>query len=72
MSGNFLASQHGPAFNMDVAVQNTDLFSMNDILRAYGQFDVAALQFSLFSEVSIKDGDMNGYVKADVHKSRGL
>jgi hypothetical protein len=63
VSGDFLASQHGPAFNMKVAIQNTDLPSMNDILRAYGRFDVAAGQFSVFSELSIKDGDMNGYVK---------
>ena len=63
VSGHFLAGQHGPAFNMKVAIQNTDLPSMNDILRAYGRFDVAAGQFSVFSEVSIKDGDMNGYVK---------
>jgi uncharacterized membrane protein YagU involved in acid resistance len=63
VSGNFLASKHGPAFNMSVAIQNTDLPSMNDILRAYGRFDVAAGQFSVFSEVSIKDGYINGYVK---------
>src|ERR1700730_335276 len=63
VSGDFLASQHGPAFNMNVAIQNTDLPSMNDILRAYGRFDVAAGQFSVFSEVNIKDGGINGYVK---------
>ncbi len=63
VSGNFLASKHGPAFNVKVAIQNTDLPSLNDILRAYGRFDVAAGQFSVFSEVSIKDGDINGYVK---------
>ena len=63
VSGNFLASQHGPAFNLNVAIQNTDLPSMNDILRAYGRFDVAAGKFSVFSEVGIKDGDISGYVK---------
>jgi len=63
VSGDFLASQHGPAFDLNVAIQNTDLPSMNDILRAYGRFDVAAGQFSVFSEVSIKDGYINGYVK---------
>jgi Domain of Unknown Function (DUF748) len=63
VSGSFLASQHGPAFNMKVAIRNTDLPSMNDILRAYGRFDVAAGQFSVFSDISIKDGDINGYVK---------
>jgi len=61
--GNFLASQHGPAFDLKVAIQNTDLPSMNDILRAYGRFDVAAGQFSLFSEINIKDSDITGYVK---------
>ena len=36
---------------------------MNDILRAYGRFDVAAGQFSVFSQVAVKDGNINGYVK---------
>ena len=63
VSGNFLASQHGPALNMKVAIRNTDMPSMNDILRAHGRFDVAAGQFSVFSDISIKDGDVNGYVK---------
>ena len=63
VSGNFLASQNGPTFDLNVAIQNTDLPSMNDILRAYGRFDVAAGQFSVFSEIDIKDGDMSGYVK---------
>jgi hypothetical protein len=53
VSGNALASQHGPAFSIKIVVQNTDLPSVNDILRAYGRFDLAAGQFSVFSEVSI-------------------
>jgi hypothetical protein len=61
--GNFLASQHGPDFNLKVQIQNTDLPSMNDIFRAYGRFDVAAGKFSVYSEVAIKDGNINGYVK---------
>jgi hypothetical protein len=36
---------------------------VNDILRAYGRFDVAAGQFSVFPALSIKDGYINGYVK---------
>jgi hypothetical protein len=36
---------------------------MNDILRAYGRFDVAAGQFSLFSQVGVRNGYLNGYVK---------
>jgi Domain of Unknown Function (DUF748) len=63
LSGNFLASQRGPALDMNLAIQNTDLPSMNDILRAYGRFDVAAGQFTVFSEIKIRDGDITGYVK---------
>ena len=63
LGGDFLASQHGPDFNLKVAIQNTDLPSMNDIFRAYGRFDVASGKFSVYSEVAIKDGNINGYIK---------
>jgi len=63
VGGDFLASRHGPAFNLKVAIRNTDLPSMNDILRAYGRFDVAAGQFSVFSEITLKDDNIEGYVK---------
>ena len=48
VGGDFLASQHGPAFNLKVSIQNTDLPSMNDILRAYRRFDVAAGKRTVF------------------------
>ena len=63
VTGAFLASQQGPAFNTNLAIQKTDLPSMNNFLRAYGRFDVATGQFSVFSEVGIKDGEIGGYVK---------
>jgi Domain of Unknown Function (DUF748) len=63
VGGDFLASRHGPALNLKVAIRNTDLPSMNDILRAYGRFDVAAGQFSVFSEITLKDDNIEGYVK---------
>jgi uncharacterized protein DUF748 len=61
--GDFLARRQGPALNMNLAIEHTDLTSMNDLLRAYGRFDVAAGQFSLFSQVGVRDGYLNGYVK---------
>jgi hypothetical protein len=63
IAGDFLASQQGPVFNLKAAIQNTDMLSMNDILRAFGSFDVAAGQFSVFSQVAVKDGNIEGYVK---------
>lgn len=63
VSGTFLATQGGPAFDLKVAVQNTNLPSLNDLLRAYGRFDVAAGQLSIFAAADIKNGDINGYAK---------
>ena len=36
---------------------------MNDILRAYGKFDVVAGDFSFFTELHIKNGEITGYIK---------
>jgi hypothetical protein len=36
---------------------------MNDILRAFGSFDVAAGQTSVYSQIAIKNGNIDGYVK---------
>jgi hypothetical protein len=63
IGGDFLASQQGPAFNLKVAMQNTDLPSLNDLLRAYGRFDVASGKLSVYAQVAIKDGNIDGYVK---------
>ncbi len=37
--------------------------TMNDMLRAYGKFDVAAGTFSVYSEIKVKNGPVEGYVK---------
>jgi Domain of Unknown Function (DUF748) len=61
--GTFRPETKGPDFNLDVKIENTDLKTMNDMLRAYGKFDVAAGVFSVYSEVRVKNGYVNGYVK---------
>jgi hypothetical protein len=63
VSAAFLASHGGPAFNLKVALQNTDLTLLNDLLRAYGRFDVAAGKVSVFSQIDVKDAEIGGYVK---------
>jgi hypothetical protein len=50
-------------FNLSIQVDDTDMTRMNDLLRAYGNFDVAQGRFALYSEVSIRNGEINGYVK---------
>ncbi len=63
IAGDFLASGQGPAFDLKVALVNTDLPSMNDLLRAFGRFDVAAGQLTVYSQVAIKNGNIDGYIK---------
>lgn len=53
----------GPDFDLHVAIQDTDMRTMNDIFLAHGRFDVAAGAFSLFSELSVRNGAIEGYVK---------
>ena len=61
--GHLPAREDGPDFDVNLSVENTDLRTMNDVLRAYGKFDVAAGTFSLFSEIDVKNNRIEGYVK---------
>ena len=56
-------SPKGPDFNLNVAVENTDMKTMNNLWRSYGNFDVIAGQFSFFSELTVRNGSVEGYVK---------
>ena len=49
--------------SLDVAIQNTDLTTMNDMLRAYGKFDVTKGEFEFYSQLRIKNSHIEGYVK---------
>src|SRR5579862_721290 len=53
----------GPNFDFDLESNDTDLTAFNDFLRAYGKFDVASGKVSVFSQVSVKDHYVSGYVK---------
>jgi peptidoglycan LD-endopeptidase LytH len=63
VNGTFLAAGAGPAFNLNIAIENTDMTSLNPLLRAYGRFDVAQGRFSLYSQLGVKNGNINSYVK---------
>jgi len=60
---HFRPEVSGPDFDMRVEIDATDLRTMNDMLRAYGKFDVVSGVFSFFSELNIKNGQIRGYVK---------
>ena len=59
----FRDASKGPDFNLLVAVDGASLPSINDFLRAYGKFDVAQGTFSVYSEVKVHNGRIDGYVK---------
>lgn len=63
VAATFRPSAKGPDFDMKIAIGPTNMRSMNDLLRAYGSFDVVAGKFSFFSELEIKNGRIDGYVK---------
>jgi hypothetical protein len=62
-TASFRPETKGPDFDMKVAVRNTQLVSMNDLVRAYGNFDISGGQFSLDLDVHIKEGRILGEIK---------
>jgi Domain of Unknown Function (DUF748) len=60
---NFRPEKNGPDFDLAVKIENTDMRAMNDVLRAYGKFDVVSGLFSFYSELSVKNQRVEGYVK---------
>jgi hypothetical protein len=46
-----------------VQIDETDLPTMNELLRAHGKFDVVAGHFSLYTELRARNRQIAGYVK---------
>jgi hypothetical protein len=59
----FRPGRKGGDMTLKVAIEHTDLAKMNDLLRSYGKIEVAGGDFSLYSEIAVKDGAIKGYVK---------
>jgi hypothetical protein len=59
----FRAETSGPDFDLDVRIDDTQMRTMNELLRAYGKFDVTGGWFSFYSQLRIKDRQIVGYVK---------
>jgi uncharacterized protein DUF748 len=54
-----------PSRDLDlwVTIEGTQLQSMNNLLRTFGNFDVVAGQFTVYSQIAIKNGEISGYLK---------
>ncbi|MBK6540127.1 MAG: DUF748 domain-containing protein [Flavobacteriales bacterium] len=50
-------------FDMNVELVHTDLTRINDLFKAYGNFDVNKGTFGLYAEMATRDGAFDGYVK---------
>jgi hypothetical protein len=50
-------------FHANVRVEDVDLPTMNDFLRAQGNIDVTKGRLSVFSEMTVRNGRIQGYVK---------
>jgi len=62
-SVNFRPEKGGADFDLYLKIEDTQLTAMNDVLRAYGDFDVSAGAFSLVSELHVKNDAITGYIK---------
>ncbi|HEX8961017.1 MAG TPA: DUF748 domain-containing protein, partial [Geobacteraceae bacterium] len=63
VNAHFRPDRKGPDLDLDVKIEDTRLTDMNDLLNAYGDFDVTAGTFSFYSEVHVKDDKISGYIK---------
>ena len=62
-SATFRGDAAGPDFDLQAAIDDTPMTTMNDLFRSYGKFDVVAGKFSFFSELKVAHGTIQGYVK---------
>ena len=63
VSATFRPETKSPDFDVNVKIEDTKLPTMNDLLRAYLDVDVTEGQFSLFCELGVKNGQVQGYIK---------
>ena len=63
IKGSFLPNQKQADLDGNVAIENVDLRELNNMLMAFGRFDVSAGTFAVYSEVNVRNGYATGYVK---------
>lgn len=68
ISGVVRPPQDSPDLELKVKIAGTQIRSMNNLLRAYGNFDVVGGVFSCYSEIRLDDGSIRGYVKPLIRK----
>lgn len=52
-----------PDLDLKIRIQETKMPAMNNLLLAYANFDVEEGLFSFYSEISLRNGEIRGYIK---------
>lgn len=52
-----------PDIDLDISFESVELPALNDFLNAYAAIDAESGEFSLYSEVAVKDSQVQGYLK---------
>lgn len=63
INGAFRPETKSPDFDLSVRIWKTQVKAMNNLLRAYGGLDVVSGVFSLFTEMTVRNGSIDGYLK---------
>jgi hypothetical protein len=63
VDGAFRPETKSPDFDLSLRVWKTQVKSMNNLLRAYGGMDVVSGVFSIFTEMAVRNGSIDGYLK---------
>jgi uncharacterized protein DUF748 len=63
VGATFRPERQGPHFAVAGSIENTQMRTMNDLLRAHGKFDVVHGFFSVYTEFRVENGAVRGYVK---------
>jgi hypothetical protein len=63
MNATFRPEKPRPDFNLNAKIVKTHVSAFNDVLRAHGDMDTHQGTFAFFSEMTVKDNQIRGYVK---------
>lgn len=61
LDANFL--KHIPDVDGDLSFEDINMTAFNEVTQAYGKFDLESGSLSLYSEMVINDGILDGYIK---------
>jgi hypothetical protein len=64
----FRPQTKSPDFDLAIRINDTDLRGMNDLLRAKANIDVTAGSMGFFSELTVRENNIDGYVKVLFHE----